>query len=256
MPARSLIEETGMPTVTTLYSNAVYRRIGYLATWLPNTAIRLGDVGTLHDNCFNEKSTLTASGIEFRVRRGTQPIAFSLSSESGVQIAVKAKGQAAENTAIPKTKAGVALKFAQKGGFIFQATECYIDEIEDKAEVIRRILELSKADNSIWNTDWALIDTVVRAGPATIVISNSEKAALELSAESDLLASGLAKADAKFSVSTQEGDVIHILAQSGLSPLFKASRIKRRWLGLRFAGKEDEAPQDVTALCDEVTPTP
>src|SRR5882672_7330363 len=102
------------------YLHEMHQRFAYLATWLPNVKLELGDVGVLRGEQFRQMTTLKELCVPFITRRGEAPLDFSYTSASGVALQIKAKGKAAAGTALPLAKAGVAVKFSKQGAFVFQ----------------------------------------------------------------------------------------------------------------------------------------
>jgi hypothetical protein len=229
-----------MSNASKFYLKAIYNHFSLLASWLPNTNVALGDVGVLEDGLFKQLTTLENLGIAIKIRSGASAVDFNLSSESDVRIQSGAKGEVASMTPLA-AQANISIEFSRAGGFVFQAGDCYVDEVEDKVNLGKSILALFRIDQ--WDRQWVVVDSLVRAGSATIVISNSSKASLELSANSPIEASSLARISSSFSVSSQTGDIVRFISQPGLTPLFKLSRVKQSMLArafgtgsVRFAG--------------------
>jgi len=193
-------------------------------------------------------TTLKELGVPFITRQGAAPLDFSYTSASGVALQIKAKGEAAASTTLPVAKAGVEVKFSKQGAFVFQATGNRIHEIENKATVGRAVIRLYEQGR--WEADWAVVDTIVEAGAATILVANSAGAALELAADAPLEATDLVRLDIGLAVNSQSGDIIRFVAAQGLTPMFKLSRVKSsllaRLLGrskaIVFGGPSDPAP--------------
>ncbi|MCX4137900.1 hypothetical protein M0D68_06875 [Paraburkholderia sp. SEWSISQ10-3 4] len=240
-----------------IYVRDIYKRFAFLACWMPNMSVSLGDVGIVENNVFKQVTSLKNLGIPYTSRLGGHPADFSFTSESGVKILTKVKGELAAGTTLPAAKAGVCIQFSKKGGFIFQASDCYMDEIDDKVTLGKSIVELSRNGKDQWRREWCVIDTLVRAGSATIMVSTSAQAALELTAKAAVDPSTLAKLDAGFSVNAQSGDIVRVIAQKGLTPLFRLSRVKPFLLGLRFGGEgaEPVKEQDDKSFFDAVEPS-
>src|SRR5207244_1459584 len=116
----------------------------------------------------------------------------------------------------------------------------------------KQVIERYKAGT--WDADWCIVDTIVRAGSATIVISSSKQASLGLTATSAIELANLARLDAGVRVSAQEGDVLHFVAAKGLVPLFKLARIKQSLLSKVFGGALTfggaSAPREESAAVD------
>jgi hypothetical protein len=217
-----------MAIASKLYVKSIYERFSYLATWLPNAKLKLGDVGIREGEYFKRMSSLKVLGVSFKVRSGTSYADFTYTSQSGVKLKTKAAGEMIAGTTLPNAQAGLLIDFSKEGAFLFQAMGCLVDEIEDKIGLGREIIELYKKGN--WETNWSIVDTVVKASSATIIVSNSQSASIELTAKTPLLITNLANAETGLTLNSQRGDVIRFISVDGLMPLFKLSRLKKSFL--------------------------
>jgi hypothetical protein len=212
-----------MADVGKLYAKELHHASTYVAAWLPNINVKLGDVGQLKGELFSVETTLDMLGIPFTVRKGAKPVDFDY--KSGISVKVKAAGNVAAGTTLPQAKAGISIQFDKEGAFLFQAAGCMVDQIENKAAVgngVRELLEKKK-----WQPDWVVVDTVVRVDVATIFVSNSRSAALDLTAETAVTAANLADLKAGLSMNYQRGEVFRFIASEGLTPLFMLSGLKQ-----------------------------
>ncbi len=223
-----------MTAASKLYLKEIYQRFSYLAAWLPNINLRLGDVGVLQGEQFKQMTTLKALGVPFETRTSTSTIDFTYTSQSGVTLKTKVNGEVAIGTTLPATQAGISMQFSKEGAFLFQAVKCRVDEIEDKDAVGKVVVKLLK--EGTWNRDWGVVDTLVRAGSATIVVSNSQVASLELTANAPVAVANPANLGIGLSVNSQSGDIIQFIAAKGLAPLFKLSRVKQSFLSTLLGG--------------------
>jgi len=215
-----------MKNVYDSYVQGLYQRYGYLAAWLPNTRVALGDVGVLEGKLFKRKTSLGALGVKFKVRPGDKPLLFNDDTKSGFKI--KPKAAVVTGPGLPVEEAGLSIDFTSEGAFLFHAMDCYVDEIEDKV-TIGKTLTLAYQRKE-WELDWVVVDTLVRAGSTTILISNSRDAKLELKAKAGIDSLNLAKIDAGITVHAQRGDITKFLGEKGLTPLFRLSRFRRSWV--------------------------
>lgn len=206
------------------YTRQMYDRYKYLATWLPNTRIELGDVGTIDGDTFKRVTTLKDLQVQFDIRRGTDELDFSETSSSGVECSVGASSGTTPGTA----EGSLAVKFAEEGAFVFRATGCRTHEIADKVSLGREVLSQCKA--GLWDPKWRIVDTVVRAECSTIIVSRSKSASLSLGGGIPLLLANIATPEAKVAILGQSGDVLHMLATEGLTPLFTLIGVKQSWL--------------------------
>jgi hypothetical protein len=217
-----------MSSASKLYLKEIHEKFSYLATWLPNTNLKLGDVGVLQGEVFKQMTTLKALGVPFKIQKGKDKLDYTWTSKSGVTLKAKVAGEVAAGSALPLAEAGISIQFEKEGAFLFQAVGCIADEIEGKAAVGQAVLKLLK--EKTWNPDWAVVDTLVRADCATIVVSNSGNAGLDLTTKAPVAALNLANLDAGLSVNSQSGDLIRFIAAKGLAPLFRLSRVKQSLL--------------------------
>src|ERR1700730_3965823 len=102
-----------MESASKLYLKGVYSRFRYLATWLPNANLTLGDVGVQQGDAFKQMTTLKDLGIPFRVRKGANIVDFI--SESGVTLKTKAAGEVSMGTSLPMGQAGISIQFGKEG---------------------------------------------------------------------------------------------------------------------------------------------
>jgi hypothetical protein len=217
-----------MANVSDRYVKLLYQRYKHFAAWLPNTKMLLGDVGVVEGKYFRRKTSLKALGVKFATRTGDKPLAFSDDLTLGLQVHAKAAGEVALGTALPLAQAGVSIDFASEGAFLFHAMNCYADEIEDKAAVGKALVALHQKGD--WDIGWSVVDTVIRAGSSTILVSNSHNAKLELKAKTAVEISNLAKPELGLEVSSKQGDITLFLADQGLTPLFRLSMFHRSWM--------------------------
>ena len=223
-----------MSEAGTLYVKGIYDRFSYLATWLPNTSLVLGDVGFQEGGYFKRMTTLKELGIPFKVRSGKKPVDFTYTSQSGITFQTKAAGEVAAGTTLPLGQAGIVIEFNESGAFLFQAIGCRVNEIEDKEKLGQAIIQMYR--EKTWDGGWSVVDTLVKADSVTIVVSNSQQASLELSAKTPLAITNLANVEAGLTVNSQQGDMVRFLAAKGLMPLFKLSRIKKSLLASLLVG--------------------
>jgi hypothetical protein len=215
-----------MANVSDNYVRLLYKRYELFAAWLPNTKVQLGDVGVIEGKYFRRVTTLGSLGVGFKVRVGSMPLAFNDNLTAGLQVHVNAEGGVAAGAAPPLAEGCVSIQFAGEGAFLFHAFNCYTDEVEDKVAVGNALVALGER----WDADWALVDTLVRAGSATILLSNSRAARLDLRAKAAADLSNLANPELGLGVASQSGDVTQFLAEKGLTPLFRLSKLGRSWI--------------------------
>jgi len=219
-----------MAEVNEKYRNEIYKQFDYLATWLPNNQLQLGDVGIQKGSVFNKIASLDELEIPFTKDIGITPIDFVFTSQSEIKVEPKIDLNV-EIAGLPQlVKAGVDISFLQKGAYYFEAKNCLQHEITNKLKLNKAILKLIA--RKIWKPEWSYIDTIVNANCATIIVSISSNANLVLSAKTPIGPGNLANLDAGLSIYSQKGEVISFLAAQGLTPLFKATKLKDKTFSL------------------------
>ncbi len=198
------------------YLEAVRSRFGYLATWLPNSPLKLGDVGTWSDkDGFRRETSLQRLGLAVKVRRSKLPGDLDHASVDQVKASVGLSGPAS-----------IQLGFGSAGGFVFHASDCMIEELDEVDTLGVEIMDLFR--QQIWKPGWVLVDTVVRAEKATIIVSQTEGASLEISGPADLTQIG--KVD--LAITAQSGSFMRFVGEAGLTPLFRGRRVAKKLFGL------------------------
>ena len=247
-----------MASVSDTYVKLLYTRYKYVASWLPNSKVQLGDVGVLDGKYFKRKTSLALLGVEFGKRTGRKPLAFNDDLTAGLHVRVKAAGEVGVGTALPLGEAGVSIAFAQQGAFLFHAVNCYTDEIEDKVAMGKALVALGDK----WDVSWSVVDTVVRAGSTTILLANSSEATVELKAKTAIEVSNLAKPELGLELVSKKGDVTQFLAEQGLTPLFQVSRFRRSWIEwlagkpktVRFGGSSEQNAEPTVSVLEAAVP--
>jgi hypothetical protein len=249
-----------MANVSDQYVKLLFHRYRHFAAWLPNTKVLLGDVGVVEGKYFKRKTSLAALGVKFATRTGDKPLVFNDDLTSGLQVHAKAAGEVAAGTELPLANAGVSIDFTSEGAFLFHAVNCFNDEIEDKATLGRSLAELHRKGK--WDISWSVVDTVIRAGSSTILVSNSRNAGLDLTAKTAVEISNLARPELGLAVNSKRGDVTLFLAEQGLTPLFRLSAFRRSWIDwllrkpktIYFGGPSPTEPPPDEEMLEYVAP--
>ncbi len=208
-----------MVQVSRLYTRELFGQFKYRGTWLPNSNIRLGDVGLLENDRFALETTLEKLRVPVNVRKGVNPTTFEYMSKSGISVDVKAAGKAAAAvSSLGQAQAGIRVQFNKKGSFLFQARGCQEDMIENRDEIGDAILKLRRKRE--WNDDWRVVTELVRADCATILASVSRDAAIELGAKTNVTIADLANVNVGLKVASESGRIVKFVAKKKLKPLY------------------------------------
>lgn len=214
------------------YTQELFDKFGYMATWLPGVPVRLGDIGTYNKGQYERVTSLKNLGIPFRVIRGTSIGQANYASQGAVSETFKAKGEASELAKyLTKTEAGFIIKMSRTNATLFKAVETCTSQIDDLQSLGEIILDLYTIGN--WSPNHFVVVETLDVESATIFISSSENARAELSATGKVTPAGINIADLNAGLQTQFAADMHtqIVASKGLTPLFKARSVKKQIFG-------------------------
>lgn len=222
-------------SVYKLYARDVYESLRYRPTWLPGSPIDLGTVGVIEEGIFRPITALQKLDIPFDVIVDSDVDAIDFASKNGVSISFKAAGEASKKfEAIAKADAGVLIEFSREGAVVLQLRDVLLNRIADQRALSNALLRsIAVGDQSKqWQRDWIVVTEVARAGRATIVISNSGKSKLELKASGSTAPASLVDASTALSVATESEISTKVIAESGLTPLYRGLRVRRGFFWL------------------------
>ncbi len=213
------------------YTSELREQLRFNATWTPGVPLRLGLIGEIDDGVFVPTTSLDTFGIKF----GEDALddsgeSLSYASAGAVNFTFKAAGET--STALPNlppTKAGLGINFSKEEATIFRADGLRHASIADEIALRHDVASLVK--NALWDRDGAIITSIVHAGSTTALVSRSSGAGLEFEIGADVSAGGIelltASSELK-TVSSREMQ-LSIVAEPGLTPLFRAKRVRRKW---------------------------
>ena len=235
-----------------LYVNGVKDKLAlYHAAWLPNVKLDLGDLGVLKNKFFEPVRNLKEIGIGFQERPDNSPSTLDIVSDEGVSVTFKLAGQTNPKVPhVPTADAGVAVEFGSQGAFLIQASEAFQPPFSDVAKLQDEVLNAYAQGK--WRLEWAIIVRLLRSSNATILVSRSASAKIEMSASGQVPAGGfkLADANVKLSVLHQSGGLVRVDRAVSVTPLFQLARIHRHFLSAPQVSLE-KAQSDIIA---ELTP--
>ena len=227
-----------------LYIKTLYDKYKFLATWLPNDTISIGDYGIISNNLFQKMGSLKDFNIQFNEIRSDSPVDLSLHYETNIEYTnnLSVKTNLPEVLKIGNGKAN--FKFGKEGAFTFDALECYTYNMDSRGIVGEKIKEIYKTEKGKWNKKWYVIDRLIKVKSATILVSNTNQSSLELDLQAKLPALNLADSNVSFNIRSEQGEIIKILSSDSITPLFMASKLKNSFFGgliksdknMRFGG--------------------
>lgn len=218
--------------ISSQYTKEIRQETDYSATWLPNTTVKPGDVGRLRNYEFVYETTLKKLGIG---PSQTEPCATQMNwdyqSENCVSINVKASGEATiAGSSLSISDAGLTIKFSRNKATLFCLKKCTGTRLRDLDPIKNEVL--SRYQNKKWDKDRVVVIEAVKAGSATIIISKSSNAQIDLAAKgkANLSALDLADVNAQFQMKKSSNLATQIIASKGLTPLFRAVGVIKHFL--------------------------
>jgi hypothetical protein len=211
------------------YTKEVKDRFNYSAVWLPNVVVEPGDVGKIANYQFEHLTNLGKLGIDFETSLLSPELDnFEFLSEGSISVNTKLSGDLpVAGSCFSVADGGLSIKFLRERATVFRLTNCASQGIVDVYSLGKQILQLY--DKKQWTKDMVVVTEVVKASSATILISNSANAELDLLAKGQVGPKGfsLADIDSNFEVVRNHGLATEIIAQKGLTPLFKTFGLKK-----------------------------
>jgi len=232
------------------YTQEMKSKFGYFATWNPGLSIKLGTFGVLKGALFVRIGEIGQRGVQFgKTPPSLTPINFSYNSKGAVKITTKLAGSIKPaGSALGEADAGIIVEFSKENAVLFETQKANTSSIDDTVVLGEQILDLYRAGK--WDKNWVVVTELISAEAATILISNSAGAKIELKANANLQMPQLNIADAAFSfgIASDQNMETRIVAQHGITPLFRLMGIKSSL----FSGPEFN-PLEVSSL-DLLTP--
>jgi hypothetical protein len=212
-----------MASPVKLYQKEMHNNLGFFATWLPSTAIALGDIGVLEGGRFRRVASLKELGIvQPDVREGAaENVSYSVSAKRSDNISAGAA------TAVPLASGELLITFTSEGGYVFEAIKMTQMELDDRLTLASSLLKAYEEGR--WQKEWLLIDALYRAESATILVSEDTSSEIVLKASAATLPSGLLPlADPKLGlgIASSNGKIVHIVAANNVHPLYSCVKVR------------------------------
>ena len=214
-------------SINKLYTQEIKKQTTYSAVWFPNTTVQPGDVGRLIDYRYQHIGHLKDFDIDCNITKNSNEMSFSYSSADSVSIKVKLSGhEALPGSSLSISDAGVMIRFSKEKGIVFHLSKCKSTMIDNMKQVEDKIISLSKLHK--WDDNMVVVTEAVKARSATILISNSHNAAIDLLATGviNLAKLNLADLNAKFDVASKSNLATEFVCDKKLTPLFRTCGVK------------------------------
>jgi hypothetical protein len=220
--------------ISALYSDGVFERFGYLATWFPGAAVRLGDRGQLSGRLWSRDGSVPRPLLASGTRKGDRVDSFEWVSGKEISVEAKAAGElVADLAGVEQASAGIAIAFAKRGGTVFRATGLVIQEVEDTAPIRKWMMDEGVAGRLPPET--LVVTRVVRASSCAVFVGGQADARVEMRLGVPVdVGVPLASLDAGAVVARSSGMAACLSMVGGSTPLFGGLLLRDGpWRGLR-----------------------
>jgi hypothetical protein len=214
------------------YIKEIHDRFGFWATWLPNEAIQLGDVGPLVNLRFQRVTNLQNQGIAFNVEPPGNSAEFQYASSNSVTIQVKAKGELPlAGSVLAQTDAGISVSFANKNATMFLATKCRVSSIAKQDDLAKTIIQ--RAEHGDWPREHLVVTSVVQSDASVILISSGDSGKVEFAVAGSAPVSPITLVGMQARVrEVHASNVdIRIVSKNRLTPLFRVQGLRKKLFG-------------------------
>jgi hypothetical protein len=226
------------------YLSHISGNAGYRANWEPNRPLELGMIGKLTNGVLDIVSTLQQEGLEPEVLKDVTPGEIDYTSNQTVDIDIKLAGKApAVGSVLTEADAGFVIDFKSENAVVFQVKDTFTHQIVNVAKMEREIVARFK-DNK-WPKDWLIITQLLEAVSATIIVSNSSNNRIEFKATANAGTANLKLTDANLglTVAKEKGSSLKVIAQQGITPLYRVMGIRHPLFGKIQLDSKGIAPE-------------
>ncbi|GHT79760.1 hypothetical protein AGMMS50262_23820 [Bacteroidia bacterium] len=227
-----------MRSIAELYTDAMRQKYGMVyAAWKLGNHYELGDYGFLNDNVFERQGNVKQLGFDFEILKDPNPSDENYKSTGVNKNKITADGSTVV-AANANAAVGFSIEFSNANTVFYEAMNVRTNKIDDVAKLgaeIKRIYSSgNEGENGVkWDKKFAVITELDVADSATIILSNTQNAKIELRANANISVAQLNIADPKcgWDRTSETGLESYIIANEGATPLFKLMGLKKRFLG-------------------------
>lgn len=231
-----------MPSISQFYLEHMASKTGYRATWEPNCPLYLGAIVTLEQGIFAIQSDLKKEGIIMQELLDTSDGMLDYTSEQSVKIGTKLAGQMPiAGSVLSAADAGFSIDFSSERAIVFQAEKTRTHQISNLAEIEQEVVQRVNGNARKWHKDWLIVTQLMVAETATIIVSYSRNSKIELKASADVGVGQfkLTNSTLGLSVANEQGSHLKVLAQQGISPLYRVMGYRHPLFGRESLGTKN-----------------
>lgn len=239
-----------MQSVQEQYTRELFEQWRYFATWAPNVPLSLGDVGVLRRHEFDRITSLTHLKVKFTTRDAGVPADYTYLSAGQVDVSLDGEVPAL-SLAGGDAPLTLTVSFNRAHATYFHAAQCTSEAIADLAALEQELVKLQAMEQ--WRPEYVVVTELVRSGPTIVLVSNQAGARTSLRVTADSLPLQAGPAATVNAAATSGVGTSVIDPHGGLTPLFRAARLRRsiggrRRITIRTGNEEPGEKQETWSL--------
>jgi len=196
---------------------------GLFGNWLPNNIVEVGDYGIIRNSQFERLGTFVEYGAHFDTKEAPGNRS-NLEYKDRLEVSVNALADAKAGHGVG---AKVSLKMAARGSFLYHLSNSAIIRPTNTRLFNEEVSRVLLGDEIEFPEDGVIITEVQQAAKATIVVSDTKQAALDL--QTTFKPDGqafLAGAKGGIKATGSRGSVFQFVAQNDMTALLRIVRPK------------------------------
>lgn len=209
--------------VREIYSTSIYDNLHPLRAVYFGQNLKPGDYGYFIKKLFHREGNIKDRNIKFDVKKDYTTDTKTFISGENSNYEIHGKGSW-KMDGIINTKAVLEVQFGSEAGVFFNAVDCKHNEIKNKYEVGKQIINLYKQEE--WDKELVVATDVIKSGSTTIIVSAGTSSSIFLEASGDIeTIEDLNDASLKFKIKKSKNIGFSSISKKGWTPLIKVSRI-------------------------------
>lgn len=219
-----------------------------LRTWLPGSAMTVGDVGIIGRRGWQKMTRLTDLGVDYRTLDVKSNVSYSYASGNAVDISALAAVKSDQVVPGTDLSGGMKVTFNRGGAFVIRAENCRHKQIDNLYEVESALKSSDSLRDGWSDARWILVSEVVTAQPIIVLIARNAGAEATVEIRGVAGATGLAElgtAKGSLRLAHESSLDAHIVSVERTPPMWRG-RVRRAWplTGMRDLGGDEKPTRD------------
>jgi len=218
-----------------IYLKQIQEQFRYRPIWPPGKPLEIGVIGKVPRGIFTNYTTIEKElGVKPEVKSTyKKDDVLEFETSGSVTTTIKAKGDATPPNAqyLGQADAGIVMEFTSGDAVVFKLKGYHTHQIVNLAEIQEAVVARYKAKK--WDKEYIIVTEVIEADGATILISKSAGAKVELAANAVIGPAELniANASLGWELKSERSMATKVIAQSSITPLYIAMSVRKSWFG-------------------------